>query len=77
MTTVAGGGKEEALAVDIEGEEAECLTRFTSRWPSADQRSTVKTKEDVSTSLSRVGKAEMLEDHCSIEPPYAYCFNSG
>lgn len=39
---------------DIEGEVAECRTRLTSFWPSADHRSTVRTKYAVSMSLSQM-----------------------
>ena len=46
-----GGGYEEDVAADMEGEVAECRTRFTSFWASADQRSTVRTKYEVSMSL--------------------------
>ncbi len=48
-----GGGYEEAVACDIEGDVAECRTRLTSFWASADHRSTVRTKYAVSMSLSK------------------------
>jgi hypothetical protein len=38
-----GGGYEEDMAVEMEGEVAECLTRLTSFVPSAFHRSTVST----------------------------------
>jgi len=38
-----GGGYEDEVAADIEGEVAECRTRFTSLVASADHRSTVRT----------------------------------
>ena len=47
----AGGGYEEDVAADIEGDVAECRTRLTSFWASEDQRSTVRTKYEVSMSL--------------------------
>lgn len=43
MFWAGGGGYEDAMAVEIEGELAECLTKFTSVVPSAFQRSTVRT----------------------------------
>ena len=43
-----------AIVADIEGEVAECRTRLTSFWPSADHRSTVRTKYAVSMSLSEM-----------------------
>ena len=48
----AGGGYEEDVAADIEGDVAECRTRLTSFWASDDQTSTVRTKYEVSMSLS-------------------------
>lgn len=43
------------MAAEIDGEVAECRTRLTSRFPSADHKSTVSTKKEVSISLrSRV-----------------------
>lgn len=43
-----------AIVADIEGEVAECRTRLTSFWPSADHKSTVRTKYAVSMSLSEM-----------------------
>ena len=43
-----------AIVADIEGEVAECRTRLTSFWPSADHRSTVRTKYAVSMSLAEI-----------------------
>lgn len=40
------------MAVEMEGEVAECLTKFTSLVPSAFHRSTVSTKNAVSSSLN-------------------------
>ena len=45
------GGYDDDVAAEIDGEVAECRTRLTSRCPSADQRSTVRTKKAVSISL--------------------------
>ena len=45
------GGYDDDVAAEIDGEVAECRTRLTSRFPSADQRSTVRTKKAVSISL--------------------------
>lgn len=38
-----GGGYDDEVAAEIEGEVAECRTKLTSRVPSPDHRSTVKT----------------------------------
>lgn len=46
-----GGGYEEDVAAEIEGDVAECRTRLTSFWPSGDHKSTVRTKYEVSMSL--------------------------
>ena len=45
------GGYDVAVAADMDGEVAECRTRFTSLKPSAEHRSTVRTKYEVSISL--------------------------
>lgn len=49
------------MAAEIDGEVAECRTRLTSRFPSADHRSTVSTKKEVSISL-RVGLVPCFRD---------------
>lgn len=58
------GGYEEETAAEIEGDVAECRTRLTSFFPSADQRSTVSTKKVVSMSLraSSVSSAPLVQN---------------
>lgn len=54
----------------MEGDVAECRTRLTSFWASADQRSTVRTKYEVSMSLSEMKlqlKPGMTVEHLLIE----------
>lgn len=45
------GGYDAEVAAEIEGDVAECRTRLTSFEASGDQRSTVRTKKEVSISL--------------------------
>ena len=54
------------VAAEMEGEVVECRTRLTSFAASADQRSTVRTKYEVSISLSEMQVSLVLHVLSSI-----------
>lgn len=55
-----GGGYEAEVAAEMEGDVCECRTRLTSVSPSAFQRSTVRTKKEVSILLEDTDQLSIL-----------------